>query len=343
MEMATTDTDPPNKSPISVENLLRIRMRPSKIYSKYFATLLFLLTLLATAAIAQEKSAAGSSLGNSTGGFGSGAAGPIGAGDLVEMSVFDTPELSGKLRVSNTGDITLPLVGSLHVAGLKADDMQNLIRQKFIDGGFLKNPQVTVFVAEYATQGVSVLGEIKTPGVYPAFGAHNLVDYISLAGGLTPLAGTNITITRVGHPDDPEHVKISARAAAKPLNNPEILPGDAIFVEKTGLVYVIGEVARPGGFPMNHDDHLTILQAIALAEGTTYTAAKSSTKIIRSTPQGHQEIPVDLKKILASKATDELLQDNDILFVPSSAAKAALKNMESLLPVAASATIYRIP
>ena len=318
-------------------------MKQSNICSKYFATLLFLLSLLATAAIAQEKSAASSSMGSSSGGFASGAAGPIGAGDLVEMSVFDTPELSGKLRVSNTGDITLPLVGSLHVAGLKADDMQDLIRQKFIDGGFLTDPQVTVFVAEYATQGVSVLGEIKAPGIYPAFGAHNLVDYISLAGGLTPLAGTTITITRVGHPDDPEHVKISASAAPKPLNNPEILPGDSIFVEKTGLVYVIGEVLRPGGFPMNHDDHLTILQAIALAQGTTYMAAKSSTKIIRTTPQGHQKIPVDLKKVLASEGTDELLQDNDILFVPSSTARAAVKNMESLLPVAAAATIYRIP
>ena len=222
-------------------------------------------------------------MGSSSTGFGSGAAGPIGAGDLVEMSVFDTPELSGKLRVSNTGDIILPLVGSIHVASMKAGDVQNLIRQKFIDGGFLKDPQVTVFVAEYATQGVSVLGEIKSPGIYPAFGAHTLMDYISLAGGLTPLAGTNITVARMGHSDDPEHVKISASSAPKPMNNPEILPGDSIFVEKTGLVYVIGEVARPGGFPMDHDDHLTILQAIALAQGTTYTAAKSSTKILRST------------------------------------------------------------
>src|SRR5580692_2118534 len=319
-------------------------MKQLKMCSSYFAVPLFVLVLLAAASTAQEKSAtSGSNIGSSSTGFGSGAAGPIGAGDLVEMSVFDTPELSGKLRVSNTGDVILPLVGSIHVAGMKAGDVQNLIRQKFMDGGFLKDPQVTVFVAEYATQGVSVLGEVKAPGIYPAFGAHNLMDYISLAGGLTPLAGTNITVTRVAHPDDPEHVKISASSAPKPLNNPGVLPGDSIFVEKTGLVYVIGEVARPGGFPMDHDDHLTILQAIALAQGTTYTAAKGSTKIIRTTPQGHEEIPVDLKKILASKATDAPLQDNDILFVPSSAAKATLKNMETLLPVAASATIYRVP
>jgi polysaccharide export outer membrane protein len=94
---------------------------------------------------------------------------------------------------------------------------------------------------------------------------------------------------------------------------------------------------------MEHDDHLTVLQALALAEGTTFSAKKNSTVIIRTVPQGHQTIPVDLKKILASKADDEMLQDNDILFVPNSAAKAALKNVEALLPIAASATIYRIP
>ena len=223
-------------------------MKQLNVWAKYLTAVLFLLTLTITAtAQAKATSASGNMAGGS--GFGSGAAGPIGAGDLVEMSVFDTPELSGKLRVSNTGDISLPLVGSLHVAGLKADDAQKLIRQKFIDGGFLKDPQVTVFVAEYATQGVSVLGEVKSPGIYPAFGEHHLLDYISVAGGLTPLAGTNITITRAAAPDVTENVKISATSAPKPLNNPGILPGDSIFVEKTGLIYVIGEVMRPGGFP----------------------------------------------------------------------------------------------
>src|SRR5579863_794510 len=257
-----------------------------KLHFRHFAALLFFfLILLAVTSTAQEKSAGSSnSIGSNSTGFGSGAAGPIGAGDLVEMSVFDTPELSGKLRVSNTGDIILPLVGSIHVAGMKAEDAQNLIRQKFIDGGFLKDPQVTVFVAEYATQGVSILGEVKTPGVYPAFGSHHLLDYISVAGGLTPLAGTTITITHAGHPELAEDVRISASAAAKPSDNPEILPGDSIFVERTGLVYVIGEVIRPGGFPMDHDQHLTILQAIALAQGMKYTAAKGSAKIIRTTP-----------------------------------------------------------
>jgi polysaccharide export outer membrane protein len=301
----------------------------------------FLLLALATAGAQDRAAVAGSSGGN---GFGSGAAGPIGAGDLVEMSVFDTSELSGKLRVSNTGDIFLPLVGALHVQGLKAEEAQSLIRQKFIDGGFLKDPQVTVFISEYATQGVSVVGEVHKPGIYPAFGSHRLLDYISIAEGLTPLAGTTITVTHIGHPDQPEHFKMVSGSAPSPENNPEILPGDTIFVEKTGLVYVVGDVVRPGGFPMDHDEHLTILQVVALAQGTNYTAAKSSVRLIRTTATGRQEIPIDLNKIFASKVEDMKLQDNDILFVPNSKVRTALKAVAgAAVPAAASATIYRIP
>jgi polysaccharide export outer membrane protein len=259
------------------------------------------------------------------------------------MSVFDTPELSGKLRVSNTGDVILPLVGTLHLQGLTAGEAQTLIRQKFIAGGFLKDPQVTVFISEYATQNVSVVGEVHKPGIYPAFGTHRLLDYLSLAGGLTPLAGTAIVITHSGHPEQPQRVKMTSGAAPQPENNPEILPGDTIFVERTGIVYVVGDVAHPGGFPMDHDGQLTIMQAVALAQGTNDTAAKGSAKLIRTTPQGRQEIPIDLKKILSAKATDLPLQDNDILFVPSSVAKNTWKGIESALPAVAGASIYRVP
>jgi polysaccharide export outer membrane protein len=297
--------------------------------------------LLALAGVASAQDHAPATFGSV--GFGSGAAGPIGAGDLVEMSVFDTPELSGKLRVSNTGDVILPLVGTLHLQGLTAGEAQTLIRQKLIDGGFLKDPQVTVFISEYATQGVSVVGEVHKPGIYPAFGTHHLLDYLSLAEGLTPLAGTAIVITHSGHPGQPQPVKMTTGAATQPENNPEILPGDTIFVARTGLVYVVGDVARPGGFPMDHDGQLTILQAVALAQGANSTAARGSAKLIRTTPQGRQGIPVDLKKILSAKATDLPLQDNDILFVPSSAAKNTWKNIESALPAVAGASIYRVP
>src|SRR6202451_1104031 len=275
MEMKTPYIDSNEQRTLRPARLSKIYMKRLNVCSKYLVVPFFLLALLATTSTAQDRAAAGGNIGGG-GVFGSGAAGPIGAGDLVEMSVFDTPELSGKLRVNNTGDIILPLVGAIHVEGLTTLEAQTLIRQKFIDGGFLKDPQVTVFVSEYATQGVSVVGEVRKPGIYPAFGSHRLLDYISLAEGLTPMAGTTITITHLGHPDQPEHFKITSGSAPSPENNPEIVPGDTIFVEKTGLVYIVGDVVRPGGFPMDHDDHLSILQLVALAQGVNYTAAKGS-------------------------------------------------------------------
>jgi polysaccharide export outer membrane protein len=314
-----------------------------------FTTLIFLVTLAVVSASAQQRTSTSSqpilppptTFGST--GFGSGAAGPIGAGDLLEMSVFDTPELSGKLRVSNSGDVLLPLVGSVHVGGMKCEEIQNLIRKKFMDGGYLKDPQVTVFVAEYATQGVSVLGEVKNPGIYPAFGSHHLLDYISQAQGLTPLAGTNVTITHSGQSDQAQRVKLTAGATPKAENNPEVLPGDTIYVERTGIVYVVGDVAHPGGFPMDHDAQLTVLQAVALAQGTNPTAAKGKVQLIRTTAQGRQQIPLNLNKMLSAKTTDLALQDNDILFIPSSASKTALKDFEAALPTASAASIYRIP
>ncbi len=303
-----------------------------------------ILLLALGAAYAQDRASTVTAGPASGIGFGSGAAGPIGAGDLVEMSVFDTPELSGKLRVSNTGDIFLPLVGSLHVQGLKAQEAQMLISHKFVDGGFLKDPQITVFISEYATQGVSVVGEVHKPGVYPSFGPHRLLDYISIAEGLTQLAGTTITITHVERPDLQERYKMVSGTAPSLENNPEILPGDTIFVEKTGLVYVVGDVVRPGGFPMDHDEHLTILQVVALAQGINYTAAKGSARLIRTTVAGRQEIPINLRKIFASKAEDLKLQDNDILFVPNSMTRSALKAVAgAAVPAAAAATVYKIP
>jgi protein involved in polysaccharide export with SLBB domain len=226
--------------------------------------LILLLTFAVSGALAQPhapmsmSTSASVSPGTPGGsGFGSGAAGPIGAGDLVEMSVFDTPELSGKLRVSNTGEVVLPLVGRLQLAGMKAEEAASLIRQKLVDGRYLQDPQVTVFIAEYATQNVSVVGEVRSPGIYPAFGAHHLLDYLSAAAGLTPLAATNITIAHAGKPGEPERVKMTAGATPKPENNPEILPGDTIFVERTGIIYVVGDVAHPGGFPMDHEGELS--------------------------------------------------------------------------------------
>jgi polysaccharide biosynthesis/export protein len=300
---------------------------------------LIIVFALAVPAIAQDFGQAHQQSPSAPSTFQSGGVVPIGPGDLLEVTVFDTPELSGKVRVSNTGDITLPLVGAMHVGGLKTDEMQSLLAKKLVDGQFVKEPQVSVFMAEYATAGVSVVGEVKKPGIYPTLGNHRLLDYISLAEGLTPMASTQVTITKR---DSGAPVTITMPSLQSPSadQNPEVLPGDTIFVAKAGIVYVVGEVAKPGGFALDHDQHLTVLQAVALAQGVNFTADKKHARIVRKGPTGPQEIPLDLSKVLSAHAQDLVLQNDDILFVPGSKSRNAIKNMGGIMASAAAAAIY---
>ena len=222
----------------------------------------------------------------------------VAGGDLLEINVFDIPELSGKFRVSNTGSISLPLIGELAVQDNRTDQVEHTIAQKLEDGGYVRDPQVSVFVAEFATQGVSVLGEVKKPGIYPSFGSHRLLDYLSMAEGTTPLAGTMVDITRRG---STATQRVALRSKGEARENPEVLSGDTILVERAGVVYVVGDVARPGGFPMDQDDQLSVLQAVALAQGANRTAALKSAKLIRTTPQGRSEVPINLSAMLGSE------------------------------------------
>ena len=125
----------------------------------------------------------------------------------------------------------------------------------------------------------------------------------------------------------------------------DIRPGDTIVVSKAGIVYVLGEVGKPGGFLIENSDRLTILQAVALAQGTTRTASLDRTKLIRKTNGNvaRSETQIPLKKILADKSEDQFLADGDILFVPTSGPKNALRDVESILPSAAGAAIYHVP
>ncbi len=301
----------------------------------------FILLLLAVSSFAQDPSrvALPQAQAPSSTAFQSGGSGQIGAGDLREITVFDTPELSGKARVANSGDVSLPLLGQLHLAGLNTDQAQKSVAQALVDRQLVKDPQVSVFVAEYATSGVSVLGEVKHPGIFPSLGQHRLLDYISLAEGLTPMAGTSVTITPRGSAQS-RTLTLPSISSPTPEQNPEIFPGDTIFVAKTGLIYVVGDVARPGGFALDHDQHLTVIQAIALAQGLNGTAAKSKARLIRKTSTGTQEIALNLGRILHSREGDLPLQDNDILFVPNSSTKSALKATQNVITGVATASIY---
>lgn len=267
----------------------------------------------------------------------------ISAGDLIDINVFDTAELSAKLRVDERGDITVPLAGTLHVAGLTAEEAAHAIEVRFRETNILKDPHVSVTVLEYATQGVTVLGEVRNPGVYPLLGAHGLLDLISAAGGVTPNAGPTVTVTHRADPEHPVVVDLDNKSGHNTAFHAGISPGDTIMVSQAGIVYVVGAVTRPGGFLIQRKDRLTVLQAIALAQGTNRTAALNQAKLIRTTTTGRQELPVPLKKILANHAPDELLADGDILFVPSSAAKSMLRSVEDILPAATTASIYRVP
>jgi polysaccharide export outer membrane protein len=262
---------------------------------------------------------------------------------LLDLNVFDTPELSGKLRVDEHGNVSLPLAGVLAVSGMTAEQAGSAIGTRLRETDILKDPHVSVAVLEYATQGVTVTGEVKSPGVYPLLGVHGVLDLISAAGGVTPNAGNSVTVTHRADPDHPVVVKVDSKPGSSAALRVDISPGDTIMVSHAGIVYVVGDVGKPGGFLIQNNDRLTVLQAVALAQGTNRTASLDRAKLIRKTEAGRQEVPVSLKKMLTSKTPDLMLADGDILFVPSSAAKNALRTVESVLPSVASAAIYRTP
>ena len=248
----------------------------------------------------------------------------LGIGDLIDVTVFGVPDLSTKTRVSSSGDIYLPLVDYVHVADLTTDEAQELIQKRLEDGGFVRGPHVSIFVDESASQAITLLGEVGHPGPYPAIGERRLFDLISAAGGLTEKAGRSITIEHHGDPSQRVEVQLSSTNLAEDTqDNVDLYPGDLVIVSRAGIVYVVGDVQRPSGFLVSEDTALTVLKALALAGGGTRTSALNRTRILRQTPNGIQEIPVSLKKILYAKAPDVALVKGDILFIPGSAGKAA--------------------
>jgi polysaccharide biosynthesis/export protein len=265
----------------------------------------------------------------------------IGGGDLIEVSLYGVPDFKQELRVSESGDISLPLVGAVGVAGRTPEEAQVEIAKSLVAGGFFRDPHVSVFIKDYASQGVSVMGEVGRPGVYPMMGSRRLYDLVSAAGGFTPKAGKLVTVTHRDDPNNPDKVILSDDPAKSAQSNVEVMPGDTIVVAKAGIVYVVGDVVRPGGFVMENNERLTVLQAVALAQGVNRTAALNAARIIRRSSAGPSEVKIPLKNILAAKATDLELQPEDILFVPGSAAKGAMRRgMESVIQVATGLALY---
>jgi polysaccharide export outer membrane protein len=235
----------------------------------------------------------------------------------------------------------MPLVGYIRVAGLSSSEAEEAIEARLRQNNVVNNPQVSVFVKEYTSGGISVAGEVSKPGVYSALGPHRLFDVLQAAGGLTERAGSTVTIS---HRDgvNPITVEIPKDPEQMSRINVDLSPGDTMVVNKAGIVYVLGEVNKPGGYVLNSTGGVTLLRVIAAAGGPTHGAAVGGTKMIRRTPTGLQELPVPLKDLMHAKVADIPLQADDIVYVPSSRLKSAV-NASALLSTLGTTALYRVP
>jgi uncharacterized protein involved in exopolysaccharide biosynthesis/protein involved in polysaccharide export with SLBB domain len=267
---------------------------------------------------------------------------PIGPGDALDVSEYHTPDFHSDVRVSPAGTVTLPMIGDVKVAGLDEAGAAHVIEAALLAKGMLLHPLVSVLVTYYAGQDVSVLGEVNRPGVYPYTIHHRLLDLISAASGLTPSAGRLVNIFHRNDPKTPLPVVLDPSATDTSGNhNPELSPGDTVQVSRAGLVYVIGDVVRPGGFPVDPAQGLTVVQALSLAWGPSQNAATTKALLIREEKGGRVMIALNLKRMLRGQEPDQPVHDRDILFVPDSTTKNLMnRTMESAIQSAIGVTIY---
>jgi polysaccharide export outer membrane protein len=268
----------------------------------------------------------------------------IGSGDLLRIEVFDVPDLSREVRVSESGFISLSLIPvRVRAAGLTPFQLEEKLAELLQANQLVMHPHVSVFVREHLSQPITVIGAVQKPMVYEAIRSTTLLEVLSEAGGIASDAGSVVLVTRRpkagptgGNGSDssvPGVITIRLRSLldqGDPKSNILVYGGDVVSVPRAGIVYVVGAVNRPGGFVLQTDsEEMTTLKALALAGGMTGTAKPHDTVLVRKNPDTgkNKEIPVDVSKILARKAEDVRLYSNDILFVPDSTGKKALRRM----------------
>lgn len=267
---------------------------------------------------------------------------PIAPGDLLDISEFHTPEFHASARVSAAGTVDLPLIGAISVNGLDEQSAAKAIASALIAKGMLLHPQVFVLVTSYMGQDVSVLGEVARPGVYPYGVHHRLLDLISEASGLTPAAGSLVSVAHRSAPQNPQVIALAEDSTAmNPEHNPELLPGDTIRVSRAGLVYVVGDVLRPGGFALEPAQSMTVLRALSLAWGPSMNASLKHAVLLREQQGGRTVTTLNLKRMLRGQDPDIPIHEHDILYVPDSAAKNLWnRTMESVVQSTAGVSIY---
>lgn len=285
----------------------------------------------------------------------------LGPDDQINIRALDAEEISDKpLRIGIDGTINLPLVGRMTAAGLTAEELESELSTRL--ARYVKSPQVVVSVLEMRSQPVSVIGAVTTPGVQQLQGHKTLIQMLSLAGGLKPEAGYSVKITRIAQygriplptaVQDPSGqfsvAEVPLRGileASDPAANIEIMPQDVISVPLAEMVFVIGDVNRPGNIVLGGANTVSVLQALAAAGGFGKTAKPKDARIMRVMPgsAARQEIKIDLKAALEGKSSDAPMQPQDILFVPTSIKKdVALRTLEATVSSGPAAIIYRVP
>jgi len=292
---------------------------------------------------------------------------PIGSGDLLHIDVFDVPELSRDVRVSDTGDISFPLIPDrIPAAGLTPFDLESKLEKLLIENGLVSHPNVSVFVKEQTSAPVSVVGAVSHTMVYQVTRPTTLLEVLSAAGGVSDTAGDTVIITRPVPSGTPKTQPVSATTGSESQDqkitihlrdllesgdsvyNIQVYGGDTVTVPPAGIVYVLGfGVAQPGGYVLQgHGEQITALKALALAHGYTTFAKLDAATIMRTNPATGQRdsIPIRLKEIQNHKAADVPLLTNDILYVPDSRGKKALaRGTEAALGIGSGVAIYRLP
>lgn len=273
----------------------------------------------------------------------------LGPGDLIEIRVFGVAELDQTLRISATGTIKLPIVEQITAAGLSAAELERRIAER-LHGDVVKDPQVSVFVKEYRSQPVIVLGAVRNPGQFQITLQLRLVDVLSMAGGLQPNAGDEAMIQRPSpNGTEDEIVKIDLRELLEKGDlrlNVAMRGGDVIHVRarEDKFVYVVGELNRPGAFPVPPKREMRVSEVFALAGGASKTAKAGESSLIRYDAQGkREELAVNFTDILKGKQEDFFVRGEDIIFVPGSKIKAFGNTLLAGLPGSVATLPYRIP
>jgi polysaccharide export outer membrane protein len=272
----------------------------------------------------------------------------LGPGDLIEIGVFGVDNFRHTIRISASGVVKLPLIEPVMAAGMTPAELEQKLTT-LLNADVIKDPQVSVFVKEYRSQSVYVLGAVKSPGQYQIALQLKIIDVIAMAGGLQSNAVDEAVIQRSSPDGSEEAIKINLADLLEKGNlalNVPVRGGDVIHIQErlNQTVYVVGEVNRPGAFALPPKQDLRVSQLFAWAGGPMKTAKLSGGTLLRYNAKGErQEMMVDFGEILKGKKEDFMVVANDIVFVPGSKFKTFQNSLLTTLPNTIMSIPYMIP